>query len=408
MATKTVKTSDAQGRASVTITADPTSNGVNWSASVQDANFSYGGWANSAGSWTVTVGGGTPVVTASGRSYDFGSGVISSPYFPRSVGPNFKALSPGTYTATATFSGDGTTVGTATASVSFTVTAPTPTSYTVTYSNPNGSTGSSSQSVVSGSTGTFPSAGTRSGYTFSGWSPGGYSSGTSTPTVTGNVTYTATWSEDSGGTTYYSYSYQSNGGSVTPSGSGSIASGTAITLGSPGTKTGFSFSGWYLDSGLTTYAGNIGSSYAITADRVFYAKWIVATSAVPTWPSPVLALAPFIAGQAYTDTISVSNMSEYNGVYSISSGSLPGGISINSSTGALTGTVTTGTDYSFTVLATNSNGTASQAYSGTITGILRVRQNEGWVKAVAKKREGEIWKPGTVRVWSNGTWLYGS
>jgi hypothetical protein len=101
-------------------------------------------------------------------------------------------------------------------------------------------------------------------------------------------------------------------------------------------------------------------------------------------------------------------MSGYNGVYSISAGSLPGGISINSSTGELTGTVTTGADYSFTVLATNNSGTASQAYSGSITGILRVRQAEGWVKAVAKKREGEIWKPGTVRVWSNGTWLYGS
>jgi uncharacterized repeat protein (TIGR02543 family) len=261
----------------------------------------------------------------------------------------------------------------------------------------------------------LPSPGSLTNYDLIGWydpfgSYAGYPGSSYSPS--GNVTLTAYWSYNPPtpppGPTYYSYSYESNGGSSTPSGSGSIASGTPITLGNPGTKTGFSFAGWYVDSGLTSYAGGIGSSYSITTNRTFYAKWSTATSILPAWPTPVLALAPFIAGQTYTDAITVDNMSGYNGVYSISSGSLPGGISINSSTGALTGTVSTGTDYSFTVLATNSNGTASQAYSGSITGILRVRQGEGWVKAVAKKREGEIWKPGTVRVWANGTWLYGS
>lgn len=290
-----------------------------------------------------------------------------------------------------------------------------PVSYTVSYSNPYGSAGNSSESVLSGNSGTFPNPGSRTNYTFNGWeNNSSYYPGASTPQITGPTTYTATsasWTyvPPSGGTNY-NYSYQSNGGSNTP-GSSSVASGTSITLGTPGTKSGYTFSGWYIDSGLSTSAGSggnndIGDPHTITADTIFYAKWTSTTSTLPAWPSPAPALAQFIAGQPYTDSVTASNMS--GGTYSISVGSLPGGISINSSTGALTGTVTTGTDYSFTVLATNSNGAASQAYSGTITGILRVRQGEGWVKTVAKKREGEIWKPGTVRIWSNNTWLYGS
>jgi uncharacterized repeat protein (TIGR02543 family) len=308
---------------------------------------------------------------------------------------------------TATYIPNNASVGT---TITVTPAAPPPTSYTVSF---NSDGGSSSPSPLSGTSITLPSPGTKTNYSFNGWyTPSesfvGTTGGSYSPTA--NITLKASWSyvDPGGGTTYYSYSYNSNGGSSTPSGSGSIASGTAITLGNPGTKAGFTFAGWYIDSGLTSEAGGIGVSYAITANRIFYAKWTASTSVIPVWPSPVLSLAPFIAGQAYSDTISVSNMSAYSGVYSISAGSLPGGISINSATGALTGTVTTGADYSFTVLATNSNGTATQAYSGAITGILRIRQGEGWVKTVAKKRDGEIWKPGTVRVWSNGTWLYGS
>jgi uncharacterized repeat protein (TIGR02543 family) len=401
-------TSDAQGRAKLTLTVNPTTTGANWSASVADNNSSYGGYAATGGSWRVTVGGQSVVPQVSGKSYDFGSGVISSPYFPRSQSGSV-TLSPGTYTASASFSGDGTTVGSASVSFSFTVadtTPPPPTSYVVSFNSNGGSINPSQLSGSSSSPITLPSPGDKSGYTFSGWTYNGSNVGSvgASYTPTATVTLVASWSiipppPPGGGTTYYSYSYESNGGSSTPSGSGSVASGTAITLGSPGTKTGYSFAGWYIDSGLTSYAGNIGSSYAITANRIFYAKWSTSTAILPEFPSPAPALAQFIAGQAYTDTITASNMTSYNGVYSISIGSLPGGIS---------GTVSTASDYSFTVTARNDNGTATQSYSGTIRGIMRIRQNEAWVKVIAKKREGQIWKPGTVRVWSNGTWLYGS
>lgn len=309
----------------------------------------------------------------------------------------------------ATYIPENTSVGT-TITVTPSSTPPPPTSYTVTFDSQGGSAGTFTRSGTSIS---LPSPGSRTNYSFDGWwtasSSGSQVSDPYTPSNNTTILYAHwTYVDPGGSTTYYSYGYESNGGSSTPSGSGSIASGTAITLGSPGTKTGFTFAGWYIDSGLTSYAGGVGGSYAITANRTFYAKWSTSTSVIPSWPSPLPTLAQFIAGQAYTDTITASNMSAYNGVYSISAGSLPGGISINSATGELSGTVSTASDYSFTVTARNDNGTATQNYSGTIRGIMRIRQNEAWVKAIAKKREGQIWKPGTVRVWSNGTWLYGS
>ena len=400
-------TSDAQQRAKVTITVDPTSTGVNWAVSVQDNNLSYGGYAASAGSLVVKIDG-SNVFSVSGKSYDFGSGVITSPYFP-DIFSGSKTLSAGSHTITATFSGDGTTVGTATASASFTVTAPPPTTYAVTVDPNNGSSTYSLGSFASGASVSVPAAPTKSGYSFDYWvrSDGGNIAASGSFTMPAQtVTITAHWTlSGGGGPTYYSYSYNSNGGSSTPSGSGSILAGTAISLGDPGTKSGFSFAGWYIDSGLTSLAGGIGSSYAINSNITFYAKWNSSTSGVPSFPSPIPALSQFIAGQSYSDAITASNMS--GGTYSISSGSLPGGISINSATGALSGTVTSASDYSFTVSARNDSGTATQNYSGTIRGIMRIRQNEAWVKAVAKKREGEIWKTGTVRVWANGTWLYG-
>lgn len=407
MASQTAYTNDAQGRAKLTLTVTPTTTGASWAAAVSDGNSSYGGWAQSAGSWNVKINGVT-VASASGKSYDFGSGVVSSPYFPISDNGS-RTLSPGTYTASATFSGDGTTVGTASVSFSFTVadTSPPPTTYTVYFNSNGGSNNPTSISNLSNgaSPGLFPSPGTIAGYTFAGWN-GAYSVGSSIPVINGSdVTYTAQWTLTGGGSTYYSYGYNSNGGSSTPSGSGSILAGTAISLGDPGTKSGYTFGGWYTDSGLTSYAGGIGSSYAINSSITFYAKWNSATASTPSFPSPAPDLNQFIAGQPYSETITASNM--VGGTYSISSGSLPGGISINSATGELSGAVTSASDYSFTVLARNDSGTATQNYSGTIRGIMRIRQNEAWVKAVAKKRDGEIWKPGTVRVWANGTWLYG-
>ena len=184
--------------------------------------------------------------------------------------------------------------------------------------------------------GTLPAV-SEEGYTFNGWytaPTGGTKITTATTTPSANVTYYAQWNINQytltvnpGGSTYqqnyqttksisapassYTVSFNSNGGSSVASqsssraflnwslsGSGKVNSATAnpvtylygagngtitanynangsqITLPAP-TKTGYTFSGWYKESGLTTLAGAGGAKYTPTSTHTLYAKWTI-------------------------------------------------------------------------------------------------------------------------------------
>nr|MCR5783750.1 InlB B-repeat-containing protein [Clostridia bacterium] len=49
----------------------------------------------------------------------------------------------------------------------------------------------------------------------------------------------------------------------------------SVTLPSPGTKTGYTFDGWYTNSGFTGTKYSAGTSYTPTANTSFYAKWTI-------------------------------------------------------------------------------------------------------------------------------------
>lgn len=71
-----------------------------------------------------------------------------------------------------------------------------------------------------------------------------------------------------------------------------------------------------------------------------------------------------VTGLPYNDGIVAgANISNY----SISSGTLPAGLTLNTSTGTITGTPTTVGAYSFTISAQNGAATLSQSFSGTVT-----------------------------------------
>jgi hypothetical protein len=96
----------------------------------------------------------------------------------------------------------------------------------------------------------------------------------------------------------------------------------------------------------------------------------------------------------------------YSGVYSISSGALPAGISLNTSTGALTGTPTTievYNSYFFAITATNSYGSTSLSFSGNVFGGMRLWSGT-WLKGTVKVWNSATsqWKLGTVYVYNNG------
>ncbi|MFM5968908.1 MAG: Ig domain-containing protein [Micrococcales bacterium] len=129
----------------------------------------------------------------------------------------------------------------------------------------------------------------------------------------------------------------------------------------------------------------------------------------PSWTDNTLA--GFQANVAYSDGVSATNMN-YGGSYSVSAGSLPSGISLNSSTGAVTGTPTTaGQSYSFTITASNSYPPSiSQTFSGTVAaaptaGYMAVYNGTSFVKGPVKVFNGTVWSSGAAYIYNGSTWV---
>ena len=144
----------------------------------------------------------------------------------------------------------------------------------------------------------------------------------------------------------------------------------------------------YTTSGATSANNNkvasqnpVAGTVVALGTSVDYALYnYIAPTYPPVWSDSVLG--GFTQLSYYSDSVTATNMN-YSGVYSVSAGSLPTGVSLNTSTGAVTGTPTVnGQAISFTITATNSYGSVSQAYSGTVSAPV----------------------PGKVWVNNSGTW----
>jgi hypothetical protein len=99
---------------------------------------------------------------------------------------------------------------------------------------------------------------------------------------------------------------------------------------------------------------------------------LLTVSDAPTWSTSAGSLGSIAAGSSASFTVSATSDSAVT--YSITSGGLPGGLSLNSSTGAITGTesgATQETNYNFTVTATDAESqTAPRAFSITVTASI--------------------------------------
>jgi uncharacterized repeat protein (TIGR02543 family) len=137
-------------------------------------------------------------------------------------------------------------------------------SYTITF-NSNGGSAVTAITQDYGTSVSAPTAPTKAGYTFAGWhSDAGLTTSYSFTTMpASSITLYADWTVDSGTITF-----NSNGGSaVTAITQGS---GSAVTAPTDPTKAGYTFVGWYSNSGLTT-------AYTFTtmpaSNITVYAKW---------------------------------------------------------------------------------------------------------------------------------------
>lgn len=132
-------------------------------------------------------------------------------------------------------------------------------------------------------------------------------------------------------------------------------------------------------SGTPTSSLNVSFTVRATdAGGNFVDKAFTMPNASPTWVTSAGALTNATSGSAYSYTVSATDDSGTAPTYSIASGSLPSGLSLNATTGVISGTPTTGsgggTPPSFTLRATDVNGgTADRSFSIYVLGQINTR-----------------------------------
>lgn len=169
-----------------------------------------------------------------------------------------------------------------------------------------------------------------------------------------------------------------------------VAGSATVSGLSPNTAYTFNF------GGIDKLNETGGQSYSFSTDPV--------PSNPPSWSDNTLG--GFQVGVAYSDGVSATN----SPTYSVSAGSLPAGINLNTSTGAVTGTPTTAGAYSFTLRAANGDGAVTQAFSGTVAaaptaGKWQVWTGSTWVYGPLKVWNGTAWVDSSVKVWNGTEWV---
>ena len=155
-------------------------------------------------------------------------------------------------------------------------------------------------------------------------------------------------------------------------------------------------------SGSATFNGQTGLIGSITAggtigltdynrSPVYSDNTVVATASV---------------GTAYSDGVSASNTS----TYTVFSGALPTGLSLNASTGAITGTPTTPGVFTFVIRANGSfEGTTN---TGTLTitviGGGKVWNGTSFVAGTTRAWNGTAFVSTTTKVWNGSAWVSGT
>jgi len=260
---------------------------------------------------------------------------------------------------------------------------------------------------------TFGTGSTFSAYSLqSGTLPSGTSLNTSTGVISGTAgnvssntayTFTIRGTDTDGDTVDQSYSWTINtitptstGGTVTISNTSEGASASYDVDTNFSYPTGSTFSAYSLQSGslpnglslnttsgvISGTAGNSGSaSFTIRAtdtdgdvkDQAY--SWVI-NNVVPTSTGGTVTISAVNEGSSASydvDTNFTFTTGSTFSAYSLLSGSLPSGLSFNTSTGVISGTmgtVSSDTAYSFTIRGTDTDGdTADQAYSWTITNV---------------------------------------
>jgi hypothetical protein len=168
--------------------------------------------------------------------------------------------------------------------------------------------------------------------------------------------------------------------SVTPS-VGLLAGGQTVTVAGSGFSSGAVV---YVDSNTcsTTYVSSTSLTFTSPAKNLgAYHLYVYNTdgsvgvkpngitySTAPSWVTASGALTGAIVGSSHSQSVNATSDSTIT--YSVTSGSLPTGLSLNSSNGQISGTTTTAATSNFTITATDSeNQTTSRSFSIESTNV---------------------------------------
>ena len=183
--------------------------------------------------------------------------------------------------------------------------------YTITYKDKGGSTFSGTHASGYPTTHTYGTAtalktASKTGYTFGGWFTSSNCSGTALTSLaatgyTSNITLYAKWIANS-----YTITYKDKGGETfSGSNSSSLPSkhtyGTTTTLVN-GSKTGYTFDGWYLDSDCKDDKVTSLSSTGYTSDIILYTKWTAKTVTI-TWNPNNGSVSPTSSSYTYDGAV---------------------------------------------------------------------------------------------------------
>jgi len=181
---------------------------------------------------------------------------------------------------------------------------------------------------------------------------------------------------------------------VPPGLSASGTTGTTVTI--SGTPTGF---GSYAITATPRNSDNVAGDTQIISFNILDSSL--------SWADQILATSLVTQGVSYSDGVSVSAGPTVT--YSLFSGSLPPGLSLNSSTGTITGTPTTPGTYNFAVRATNGSNETINTNTLTITveaggGYAKIWNGSAWVDGTAYVRQSGQWVEGIIKLRNGGTW----
>lgn len=162
----------------------------------------------------------------------------------------------------------------------------------------------------------------------------------------------------------------------------------------------------YATTYMLTVTGQALSSSGVPINPVESRSFQITTPPVPviapSWTDDTLG--QFYVGEAYSDSVSAAGTSP---TYTVSAGTLPAGIT--RSGGALSGTPTTKGAYSFTITASNSAGSASASFSGTVNpakGGIYVFIDGVWVDSTVRALDGSGGSAATeVRYYDGTSWI---